>query len=103
MLKFKEPNFLAVNGLRRVESHRPPHFEPVFFDLYVHIKVITDWIFENLEGRFYVGPHVSEKAVDRETTYGQYASNNTITYVAGFEEPSEASYFALMLGNIQKD
>ena len=51
-------NPLNVFGLRRVE-HRPPHFETLTFDLRTVEKNITDWVFENLHGRFYFGDHIA--------------------------------------------
>lgn len=88
-LKHGEANPLNITGLRRV-THLPPHFSPVMFPLSVKEKDITDWIWENLEGRFFFGDCYSEMsngAVD-------------VQKCAAFEIPGEASYFALMLGTI---
>lgn len=89
MLKYGEVNPLAVFGLRKVE-HCPPHFTCVAFDARVTDKEITDWIFANLSGRFFVG--------DRYTTAEGGAT--TISKCAAFELPGEASYFALQLDSI---
>jgi hypothetical protein len=88
-LKYGEVNPLVVFGLRRM-NHCPPHFEPICFDAKVNDKVVTDWVWENLDGRFFFGDHY------------QIADNDAITMqkVIAFEEKSEASYFGLMLSTI---
>jgi len=85
MLKHGIVNPLNVLGLRRI-SHCPPHFEKVFLNLRVPEKTITDWIYENLEGRFWSGDLAQE--IDGRTQ---------IFYCVAFEKSSEASYFALCL------
>jgi hypothetical protein len=74
-------------------DHCPPHFFAVDFDLSAGAKKITDWIYENLSGRFYFG----EVFLHNEAS-GQF----TITKRAAFEIHSEASYFALVLPEINK-
>jgi hypothetical protein len=59
MLKYGEVNPLNVFGLRRLD-HCPPHFTKIHFDLRTSFKDITDWVFENLEGRFYANDSFSE-------------------------------------------
>lgn len=88
MLKHGEVNPLNVHGMRQLK-HCPPHFTEVIFDLNIAEKAISDWIYENLAGRFYVG------YVDKiqDDTYQRY-------YSAAFEEPGEASYFSLFLNQI---
>lgn len=90
-LKYGEVNPLVVFGMRRM-AHMPPHFEPIYFDTKVIDKVVTDWVWENLDGRFYYGDHY------------QVASNGSISMqkVIAFEEKSEASYFGLMLSTINQ-
>jgi hypothetical protein len=89
MIKHGEVNPLNVFGLRKVD-HCPPHFERVFFDLYVHEKFLTDWIYENLAGRFYIGQIACRDQFD--------ASKPTvIRTIAAFEIASEASYFSMFL------
>lgn len=91
MLKHNEVNLLAVFGLRRID-HCPPHFTPVRFDLRVHEKMITDWIWEHLDGRFYIGDcysHLDNGNIDAQK-------------MVAFEESSEASYFALMINTINQ-
>lgn len=89
MLKDHSPNPLAVFGLRRVD-HCPPHFSAVKFDLRVAEKNISDWIWENLEGRFYYG---DQYFFDEQ---GRIAFEK----VAAFELPAESSYFLLMLDTV---
>ena len=91
MLKHNEPNPLNIHGLRQV-NHCPPHFTTVYFDLSVSEKDLTDWLYENLEGRFYSGQ------VDVRQESGKYARQQCIA----FEQSSEASYFALFLPQINK-
>ena len=93
MLKHNEANPLAVFQIRRVE-HCPPHFTLVKFDTYVGEKHISDWIWENLEGRFFLG--------DEYTTNDHNGSNVELQKVAGFEIPGEASYFSLVLNTINQ-
>jgi hypothetical protein len=90
MLKYGEINPLNVFGLRRLEFN-PPHFSCVRIEsLYVDPKTITDWIFENLTGRFcFIDEH-------DETPSGSQTSFKC----ACFENPGEASMFALMLDQI---
>lgn len=90
MLKYNEPNKLAVFGLRQL-GHQPPHFAPVVFNISVGEKKITDWIYENLEGRFYIGP------IDVKAGHGVARQ-----HVAAFEIPSEASFFAMYLDQINQ-
>lgn len=89
MLKHNEANPLAVFGLRRMD-HCPPHFTLVEFDMRTSDKVITDWIWEHLTGRFYIGDHYAETPGDSVTFHK----------VVAFELPGEASYFSLILDTI---
>ena len=91
MIKYGEVNPLNVHGLRRLE-HCPPHFTKVEFSIRTSEKDITDWIFENLEGRFWFGEQYFR------TDGGSISYNKC----AAFEEPAEASYFLLMLDTINK-
>jgi hypothetical protein len=90
MLKHGEVNPLDVFDLRRL-NHCPYHFETIVFDLNTTEKVITDWIYEHLLGRFYLGDSIHWNPM-----LHQYSMEKT----AGFEKPSEASYFGLFLPNI---
>jgi len=87
-------NPLNAAGLRKV-AHCPPHFYAVDFNLSSPEKKITDWIYENLEGRFYFGD-----------TYADIIDNGSRRSVlqkrAAFEIHSEASYFAMLLNDINK-
>lgn len=90
MLKHGEPNPLNIHGLRQLDWC-PPHFERVQFDLQVSEKTVSDWIYENLEGRFYIG-QVDITQPNNRPTYRQS--------LVAFELPSEASYFSLFLPQI---
>jgi hypothetical protein len=89
VLKHGDINPLAVWGLRALD-HLPPHFVPIHFGSAVAEKQISDWIWENLDGRFYIGDryYVSED--------GKIELNKCVA----FEVPGEASLFALMLDQI---
>jgi len=84
VLKLGEVNPLNVHGLRQL-THCPPHFERVEFLPVVTNKEISDWIFENLQGRFYIG--------NVDTPQQRHA-------LVAFELASEASYFSLLLPQI---
>lgn len=89
MLKHGEVNPLNVYGLRQIEWC-PPHFEQVVFDPLVHKKVITDWLYENLEGRFYIG--------DYDAASSQRSKSRQM--LVAFEIANEASYFSFYLSQI---
>jgi hypothetical protein len=91
MLQYREVNPLNVHGLRRVE-HLPPHFCEVSFDLKTQESNISDWIFTNLEGRFYFGDKV---VIDSN-------GKRTMFKVVAFERHSEASYFGLFIDQINQ-
>lgn len=88
MLKHGEINPLNVMGLRKL-NHCPPHFERVEFDIKVQEKQIADWVWENLDGRFWIGD-----------TYRKENSNTVMQKCVAFEQPAEASYFALFLDKV---
>ena len=92
MLKHNEVNPLSVFGLRRVD-HCPAHFTRFTFDMHSNEKIVTDWIYENLTGRFYLGD-----------VYYTHDSNGKVGMhkCAAFEESGETSYFALQLDTINK-
>lgn len=89
MLRDGIPNALTIHGLREVELC-PPHFIKVPFTLESNKKDFTDWIWENLEGRFWFGDlyYINES--------GMLEMNSC----AAFESPGEASMFALCLSQI---
>ena len=91
MLKHGEPNPLNIHGLRELDFC-PPHFTPVCFDLYCAYKQANNWIWENLEGRFYFGDWYT---VDDESRIHQRKC-------AAFELAAEASYFTLMLDTFNR-
>lgn len=88
MLKHGEINPLSVFGLRQME-HCPPHFARVPFNLATSEKKITDWIWENLEGRFWIGD-----------SYYTDEKSTAMQKCVAFEEHGEASYFSLFLDKI---
>jgi hypothetical protein len=64
----------------------------VDFDLKTESKYITDWIYENLAGRFYFSD-----------AYNLDSQGKTqMCYRAAFEHGSEASMFGLMLETINR-
>lgn len=89
MLKYGEVNPLAVFGLRRLD-HCPPHFERVEFDSRVSEKDLADWIYTNLQSRFFLGDWYISKA----------DGGAHMVKCAAFESSGEASYFALQLDQI---
>lgn len=89
MLKHLEPNPLSIHGLREVK-HCPPHFSPVIFNLRATEKAINDWLYENLDGRFYAGQ------IDVMQDSGKTARQHCVA----FELPGEASFFALRIDTI---
>ena len=86
-LKHSEPNPLAVFNMQRV-PFCPPHFQTITFDLRCGEKPILDWIYENTEGRFFLGMRAA------------YAAGSIATECVGFETHSEATYFSLFLPSI---
>jgi hypothetical protein len=92
MLRDGEANPLTVHGLRELDRC-PPHFIKVQFELKTsHPKKITDWIWENFEGRFWLG----------DTYYTTESGSIAMTACAAFELPGEASMFSLCLDQIQQ-
>jgi hypothetical protein len=92
MTKQFQVNPLNVHGLR-ILDHCPPHFYAVDFDLSCSAKKISDWIYENLSGRFYFGEVFSHNSTSGQTSMHRRAA---------FEIHGEASYFALVLPDINK-
>jgi hypothetical protein len=62
------------------------------FEPYATEKQITDWLYENLEGRFYVGN------IDIARTPGGKPIDRNL--LVAFELAAEASYFSLVLPSI---
>ena len=91
MLRNGEANPLTVHNLRELE-HCPPHFVQVLFDLRCSKKQISDWIWENFEGRFWFGDWFSISE----------SGNCIMNTCVAFEIPGEASMFTLMLDQIQQ-
>ena len=88
MLKHGEINPLNVFGIRKME-HCPPHFEKIVFQLRTSEKKILDWVYENLESRFWMGD-----------SYSNFDDKLHLSKCIAFESPSEASYFLLLIDQI---
>lgn len=90
-LKNGRPNALNLLGLRRVDFPAR-HFHYTSLNKYNPIKnsQVDDWIYHNLNGRFYIGP-----ALDLDNT-------NSIIYITkiGFEEEKELSFFLLSYSDL---
>lgn len=89
----KELNPLNIFELRRV-YHLPPHFEKVLVKQQVTQKALSDWIYENLHSRFYIGDEDVRENEDNKKSITRYT-------VVAFEEASEASYFSLFVDKIK--
>lgn len=89
MLKHGEINPLNVHVLRRMEEC-PLHFTAIDFELRTSEKHITDWVYENLAGRFWIGDYFSIND----------AGSITATKRISFEIGAEASYFGMFLDQI---
>ena len=94
-MKYNEVNPLNVHGLRQL-NFCPPHFKKITIRKdetelkhVQKIKVVIDWIYEHLSGRFYINSSVSDK--------GKFANEFTIA----FEEHSELSFFILSIPTIK--
>jgi hypothetical protein len=89
-LKAGKVNPLNVLGVRRT-SFPAQHFHYISIPKYTPTlhRTISDWIYNNLNGRFYIG-----QAVD--------LVDNTIVFVTkiGFEQEKEVSYFKLACPHI---
>jgi len=90
MLKHNDVNPLNVFGMRKFD-HLAPHLFKVVFDLKTKEKTISDWVYENLDGRFWMGQFFHHTDTGME-----------MSYCAAFENHSEASYFSLMLDQFNK-
>jgi len=93
-VKNNQPNPLNIFDLREVKQC-PPHFYAVDFDLSTNEKKITDWIYENLTGRFFLGDYYGREI-------GSSRSGSFLRKRAAFEIHSEASYFAMFLPDLNK-
>ena len=89
-------NPLNVYNLRRVTNCCPPHFTTIGF-MCENTEAIFDWIYENLEGRFYFEPSRNDKS--DSSLIGLFQSDR---YLLGFELNSEAVLIALQLDIINK-
>lgn len=85
-----KPNPLNVKNIRQLQ-HCPDYFTSVDFEIKSTPEQIRSWIYENLSGRFFLGPWVVNKD-----------SKFSLMHRAAFEIPSEAGYFCLILPDIDK-
>lgn len=88
MIKNGEPNPLNIFNLRRLE-YCAPHLEKVHFECRVHDKILLDWIYENLESRFYYNDDIVLEN-----------GAMVVKKCVAFENPSDATYFCLVLDTI---
>lgn len=88
-----EVNWANLTNTQRVE-HCPPHFTPIYFSLYTVEQHIANWLHENCAGRFYLG--------DSYVRDADVLTNLGLHKVVAFENPEEATYFTLMLGQINQ-
>lgn len=86
-----QPNLLNLFDLRRL-NHYPPHFYAVDFDLSTNEKVISDWIWLHLSGRFYLG----------DIFIKNESGNKTFRKRAAFEIHGEGTLFAINLNDLNK-
>jgi hypothetical protein len=90
-IKNGKPNPLNLLDLRRVDfpAH---HFYYMTVPKYnpTYVKAVDSWIFNNLNGRYYVGQSI------------ELDSTNSIIYVTkdGFEQEKEISFFLLAYSNL---
>jgi len=77
----KKINPLNVHNLRQLH-HCPPHFTRLTINQTpTTLRDLSNWIYENLEGRFYI-----EGEFDK--------------IIVAFERPEESTYFGLMAPSI---
>jgi len=90
-LKNGKPNPLNLLGLRRVQfpAHHF-HYTMLGYKLPDKTQSINDWIYHNLNGRYYLGTKLS---LD-DTNSIRYATN------LGFEEEKELSFFLLSYSDL---
>lgn len=99
MLRNGEVNPLNVHGFREV-GFCPPHFTRVNVVLRGSKKVITDWIWENLSGRFWAGDWYKSGS-DTGTSLLDTKNSYEMDFCVAFEIPGEAAMFALIADQIQ--
>jgi hypothetical protein len=87
LLKTKDPNALNFFEIRKAK-YPLPYFEYIQIPLKYNLEIpMTNWIQDNLKGRFYIG--IALTVQTKET--------KSIAKVLkiGFEDPKELSYFTL--------
>ena len=86
-------NPLNAYQVRRVKQC-PPHFTTIVFKC-PDQESVTEWVYENLQGRFYLGSDNESHASIIELLTGEQ-------YKIGFEIAQEATIFGLNLGRFLK-
>jgi len=90
-IKNGKPNPLNFLDLRRVDfPARHFHFTTILKYSPSSVKKMDDWIFTNLNGRYYIG-----QGIDLD-------HNNSVVYITklGFEQEKEMSFFLLSYSNL---
>lgn len=75
-----ESEFESLRRLRQLEFYSPHLTVIDVSNIRNYEKKITDWIWQNTKGRFWVGDNYSD---------------NVWKFLVGFEIPYEATYFSL--------
>lgn len=94
IVKKYQPNPLNTFNLRRLD-YCPPHFFAINFNIVTNEKKISDWIWYNLQGRFYLGDNF---VIINDLEH----KRSQIQKSAAFEIHSESSYFAMLLPELNK-
>lgn len=92
-------NLLDVHGMRRVD-HNPPHFKSIVLDKKIPPKFLTDWIYLNLSGRFYLSDYVSIDEINHRVKNVNQLYTACQSMLVSFEDESELTYLCLSLDNI---
>lgn len=85
-LKNGKPNPLNYFNMRRAEF-ASPHFKYTFIDNYntALVKQLNLWIKKNLNGRYYIGQHISLN----------HSNSFVYTIKIGFESEKDLSFFTI--------
>lgn len=90
-------NLLDIHGMRRVE-HNPPHFKSIVLEKKIPPKVLIDWIYLNLSGRFHISDYFSLTEINERANSAINQSCQSI--LVSFEDGSELTFLCLSLDNI---
>lgn len=75
-----ESEFEALKRLRQLEFYSPHLTAVDVSGIRNYEKRITDWVWQNTKGRFWIGDHYAD---------------NSWKFLVAFEVPYEATYFSL--------